>query len=136
MSISKSIIPILIEISAILKMGKFIGNNSRKSLTKPSLNLSIPLPKVPPKIKANPIPFHILIGSVFHNNKMIEMATIRLIKLRKVVLPLNKLNAAPVFLTSRNCSKWGIAIIDLLADRLLKAQDFVTWSINVIRVAV
>ena len=41
----------LIDISAILKTGKFIMFKFIKSITKPFRILSIPLPTVPPRIK-------------------------------------------------------------------------------------
>ena len=54
-SIIKHIRAILIDISATLKTGKFIGTNSMKSITYPLNNLSNPLPIVPPKRKETPI---------------------------------------------------------------------------------
>lgn len=56
-SIIKHIIAIFIAISATLKTGKSIGTSSRKSITKPLKNLSIPLPTVPPKRHASPVRF-------------------------------------------------------------------------------
>ena len=43
--------PILIDISAILNIGKLIKFKLIKSMTKPLIILSIPLPIVPPRIK-------------------------------------------------------------------------------------
>ena len=55
LSIRIRAIAILMEISARLKIGKFIGIISMKSFTYPLNSLSIPFPKVPPSRKASPI---------------------------------------------------------------------------------
>ncbi len=126
--IKRHIMARFIDISAMLKTGKFIGINSIKSYTKPTLNRSIPLPIVPPSIKENPTPCQNLIRFDVQIHTINVIATVRLKMLRKVVLLLSKLNAAPVFLTNVRFIVLLISTTDFPDRRLLWAQNLVAWS--------
>ena len=84
--INRHIMARFIEISAMLKIGKFIGINSIKSYTKPSLNRSIPFPIVPPSSKEKPKPCQNLICLDVQIHIINVIATIRLKMPRKIVL--------------------------------------------------
>ena len=81
--------------SAKLKIGKFIGINWIKSITYPSLHRSIPLPIVPPSIKAKVIPWENLNDERIEIQSINDKETKRLTIDRKLEASLNKLNAAP-----------------------------------------
>ena len=87
--------PIFIDISAILNTGKFMIFKFIKSITKPFIILSIPLPIVPPRIKLyeySSSEFKVF----FLNIKVISIIEkIILMKDKNILLPLNMLNAAP-----------------------------------------
>ncbi len=55
MCIQNSIAPIVINISAMLKIAKFMSLKSKKSVTNPWKNLSIKFPIAPPSINEREI---------------------------------------------------------------------------------
>ena len=97
-AINKQIIPILIDTSAILKIGKRINRKSRKSITAPVANRSIPFPTAPPRMQPYPIFSQTLSRGVNHTRAISPMLTSKDSQ-RNHPLPENKLNAAPVLVT-------------------------------------